>query len=79
MHLDLSATAETPGICNSRPVSQRRLLLAWLLGIAGHDLDLVRCEFVGAFCLEFDVLDEESPHIVTESVCFQVSLMALVS
>jgi hypothetical protein len=44
------------------------LLLARLLCIAADDLYLVAGKLGHAFRLEFDVLNEKSPHIVAESV-----------
>ena len=54
------------------------LLLTRFLGVAGHDLNFVCSEFVGALCFELDVFDEESPHVVTEAIRLEVSLVPLV-
>lgn len=54
------------------------LLLTRLLGIAGHDLNLVRGELVRTLCFELDVFDEESPHVVAEAIRLEVSLFPLV-
>lgn len=51
------------------------LSLAWALGVAADDLDLVRDHRRSAILhLKGDVLDEESPHLVAETVGIQGAL-----
>ena len=50
------------------------LLLARLLGVAAHDLDLLGLDGLVVVQLEVDVLDQERPHIVTEAVRVEVAL-----
>lgn len=55
-------------------LNERELCLPRSLAVAAHDLDLVRgdCRLVVQF--ERDILDEECPDFVTESVGIQVAL-----
>lgn len=51
------------------------LSLAWLLGIAADNLDLVRRDGLASTVhLEGHVLDQKGPDFVTESICVQASL-----
>jgi hypothetical protein len=52
-------------------------LLTGLLGVARDYLDFVGEELVLPIDLEFDVLDQESPNIIAESVCLEVALRML--
>ena len=52
-----------------------RLCLAWLLAVASNYLHLVRIKGLAVVVdLEMNVLDEECPNFVAESVCIKVTL-----
>lgn len=62
---------------DSHAVSLKRgvLVLAGPLGAAGHDLDPVRDHSLSAILhLERDVFNEESPHLITETVRIERAL-----
>lgn len=50
------------------------LLLAWFLGVARDDLDLLSGELCASITLELDILHKEGPDIVTEAVRLQMAL-----
>ena len=50
------------------------LLLPRLLRIAAHNLDLLRLDITLIIELEIDILDQESPDLVAEPVCIQMTL-----
>lgn len=59
------------------PVSQL-WCVAGSLGVAAYDLDLVGLDHgLAVVHLEGDVLDQESPHFVAESVRIEASLQAV--
>lgn len=64
--------------CNAnRDLWQRHRLLplAWTLSVAADDLDLISDHSLSAVLhLELDVLDQESPDLVAESVCVERAL-----
>lgn len=45
------------------------------LAVAAHDLDLVRADGLLVIQFEIDILDQESPNFVTESICVKVTLL----
>ena len=53
------------------------LLLPWFLRIAAHNFDLLRLNVVLIVKLKVDVLNEERPDFITESVRIQVTLQSL--
>ena len=53
------------------------LLLPRLLRIAAHNLDLVRRDIVLVVELEVDILDEERPDFVAETVGIQMTLCTI--
>lgn len=66
----------TPSVDDSHAslIATKLLRLPGLLGVAAHNLNFVRMEFLTAIALELYVLDQECPNIVAKSVCFQMSL-----
>ena len=71
-----------PSLCifsflgETRPVCSI-LLLARLLRIAAHNLNLLRRDVVLVVQLEVDVLDEERPDFVAEAVRIQMTLFSV--
>lgn len=63
-----------PAFCVSIPGDI--LLLTRLLGVAAHDLDLIRCDIILIVQLEVDILDEERPDFVAEAVGIEMALQA---
>ncbi len=55
----------------------RTLLLSWPLGVAADDLNFVRLDRTRVVQLEVDVLDEESPYFVAETVGVQMTLCSV--
>lgn len=55
----------------------RSLLLAWPLGVAADNLDLIRLDRTRIVQLEVDVLDQESPNFVAETVGIQMALCSV--
>ena len=49
-------------------------LLTGFLCIAADDLNLLCCEFLTRIALEFDLLDDERPHVVAKAVGLEVTL-----
>ena len=60
------------------PLSSR-LRLARTLAVAAHDLDLVGSDRLRVLHLEGDILDQESPDLVAESVGIEMTLCAPLS
>ena len=50
------------------------LLLAGPLGVAADDLDLVRLDITRVVKLEVDILDQERPNLVAETVGIEMTL-----
>lgn len=78
---------QSPDSLKRRPMQQQLYLcpllgvrlsrsLAWLLGVAANNLDLVRLHRLAAVVhLERHILDEEGPHLVTESIRVEAPLL----